>query len=547
MAPQVARGCWTCKGRKVRCDRSLPHCKTCAKSNRECQGYGVRLSWPREHDPKRSLLGPAPLPSRLRLADVDDSSSSDDDNQSAGSRPRPPRAYYFVQAGSGAIEVYRDMLDSRQDLQSWHAYAQLVRPMMGSPHTLNWSTLNMGEAGKSLMQYFYNIAYTSIPTFSAYSTSVRGLLVRMAFSSDSLPAQALRHGMLALASVHRRDHTAVITGHERAALRALAASVADVHGNPAEAARHIAAVMLLSTLYFHGCWSTGNEWIAYLRGARELIEKCQFDAMVCDSDDISELMDWVYHHDVFSRYTSHHWRRAEGNPHRRLDQVPEYQIFNHPLQSARQGRNLLGSFHEVFDFMLDEPAALGSPESLDAAGCDAEMARLVRLQERLRDLRYVAPPPRQRPAERFLELGAEEAEAARQDDADTPAVFELYRLSALVALARVGESRFGQQTDVDSLLEQAVEVMKGLETCQRQFPLLVLGSQVVTDEHRRVVMDLLTRSVASETGRKMMCLQSSVKFSWVQMDLHADQNMVFELGVLMRTLCGNCLSVPSLA
>lgn len=71
------RGCGTCKGvsrnlckftntyllwldRRISCDRTLPLCLHCVRSNRQCKGYELRLSWPRATDRKRAMIGPAP-------------------------------------------------------------------------------------------------------------------------------------------------------------------------------------------------------------------------------------------------------------------------------------------------------------------------------------------------------------------------------------------------------------------------------------------------------------------------------------------------------
>lgn len=70
----------------------------------------------------------------------------------------------------------------------------------------------------------------------------------MAFSSNSMSATAMRYGMLALASEHRGDRTKDVMGYKVAALRALATSVESISGDTAEAARHVAAVMLLSSM-----------------------------------------------------------------------------------------------------------------------------------------------------------------------------------------------------------------------------------------------------------------------------------------------------------
>lgn len=76
-------GCGTCKGntndtssrigpadreldRRIKCDLGLPTCLNCARSRRLCQGYRIRLSWPRKGDSKRAVV--APVKSRWRAA-----------------------------------------------------------------------------------------------------------------------------------------------------------------------------------------------------------------------------------------------------------------------------------------------------------------------------------------------------------------------------------------------------------------------------------------------------------------------------------------------
>lgn len=39
---------------KIACDKTLPHCRNCLKKGRQCLGYGLKLSWPRKGDQRRS-------------------------------------------------------------------------------------------------------------------------------------------------------------------------------------------------------------------------------------------------------------------------------------------------------------------------------------------------------------------------------------------------------------------------------------------------------------------------------------------------------------
>ncbi|KAH8729870.1 fungal-specific transcription factor domain-containing protein [Ilyonectria robusta] len=54
-------GCWTCRGRKVKCDEERPGCRQCRQKNLQCQGYGVRLHWMQpEMGPVGSNADPLP-------------------------------------------------------------------------------------------------------------------------------------------------------------------------------------------------------------------------------------------------------------------------------------------------------------------------------------------------------------------------------------------------------------------------------------------------------------------------------------------------------
>lgn len=48
-------------GRKIQCDEGVPNCRRCVQARRECEGYGLRLSWPRENDKKRAIVAVLPV------------------------------------------------------------------------------------------------------------------------------------------------------------------------------------------------------------------------------------------------------------------------------------------------------------------------------------------------------------------------------------------------------------------------------------------------------------------------------------------------------
>ncbi|KAH7236603.1 hypothetical protein BKA59DRAFT_312156 [Fusarium tricinctum] len=56
--PKTGRSCGTCRDRRIRCDRGAPTCANCGRARLECQGYGLRLSWPRDGSERRALSAP---------------------------------------------------------------------------------------------------------------------------------------------------------------------------------------------------------------------------------------------------------------------------------------------------------------------------------------------------------------------------------------------------------------------------------------------------------------------------------------------------------
>ena len=58
--------------RRIACDRAVPTCGCCLKAGRVCTGYGLRLSWPKENDKRRSIVVRTPysLPQKIDLLDM---------------------------------------------------------------------------------------------------------------------------------------------------------------------------------------------------------------------------------------------------------------------------------------------------------------------------------------------------------------------------------------------------------------------------------------------------------------------------------------------
>ena len=88
-------------------------------------------------------------------------------------------------------------------------------------------------------------AYLSLVTFTAKSSLLRDVLIRMALEHGTISGSALFYALHAFASLHRNGLQQQAVQLKIAALQCLSASTKEALGSPAEAAQQVAASMLL--------------------------------------------------------------------------------------------------------------------------------------------------------------------------------------------------------------------------------------------------------------------------------------------------------------
>lgn len=55
--------------------------------------------------------------------------------------------------------------------------------------------------------------------------------------------------------------------------------------------------------------ASAGQWLWYVDGAKDVIQAAALQSHAA-AHDIAELLDWVYYHDVLSRFSRQHWQRA---------------------------------------------------------------------------------------------------------------------------------------------------------------------------------------------------------------------------------------------
>lgn len=172
-------------------------------------------------------------------------------------------------------------------------------------------------------------ASSSLATFGHDPINVGNMLVRMAVVNHTPSSAAVLLALLALASLHRSGLQTQAAELKIAALKALSAASNRVIGTM-ETLQHVAAGMLLcsfevcmimshpltnsihvanliwSLTQIHQSSCTSGQWRSYIIGVKNVI-KASPERTLARGSDFSVLLDWIYYHDVLSRFSLVHW------------------------------------------------------------------------------------------------------------------------------------------------------------------------------------------------------------------------------------------------
>ncbi|KAI0457982.1 fungal-specific transcription factor domain-containing protein [Xylaria acuta] len=275
----TGKGCGTCRERKVFCDRTIPICERCSRSKLPCQGYELRLSWPKRVDGRRWVIGNSP-PRGKRMA--------------SGSR------FHLVNASFRDIQLYHYLLVARSNEQ-----AQRVPRIPPSPNA--FQRFNPDGTELNLLQYFQHHASRFLATFGYDPRYVSGMLMRMALADDGPSATAVLRSLLAFSSLHCYGHQAQVVELKISAVKALKSASRSLVGAK-EGVRHIGATMVLCSI--ETC--TSDEWAAYIRSVKYIIIAESLSSAERDSD-FQVLADWASYHESLGYFSAAHWSRDDTN------------------------------------------------------------------------------------------------------------------------------------------------------------------------------------------------------------------------------------------
>ncbi|KAL3442403.1 fungal-specific transcription factor domain-containing protein [Aspergillus insuetus] len=278
----MARSCGTCRDRRILCDRAAPTCTQCARSNRVCKGYGIRLSWPKSNDARRAVVG----------------------RVSQGRKAARQLHSTVVNVSNFDIKLHY-LLSHR--FPSDYSSLSLNVPV---PFTILTYTDTDGQL-LEYCKYPPSVESTASKSLAILSHSPKDLgriLLRMALINNSPSSTAVLRGLLALSSIHRYGLQGQGFELKISAIKALGEASRSTIG-AAEALQHVAAGMLLCSFEIYKASCTSSQWWCYVTGVKQVLNASCW-LRFREDDTFSALLDWVFYHETLGRFSLLHWRPA---------------------------------------------------------------------------------------------------------------------------------------------------------------------------------------------------------------------------------------------
>ncbi|KFY00747.1 hypothetical protein O988_03109 [Pseudogymnoascus sp. VKM F-3808] len=483
--------CWTCKDRKISCDRRFPACIKCSRSKRRCGGYGLRLSWPVLPDRKRAIVGVAPCGNNIRNV-------------------ISPRDLRCINAFSKDIHLYYNATLFKEGFCGKGILEKLVPPC--PPETMPWTPCKVAALDNDLLEYFEMVVSNTLAMLDTDRNRIRRLLLQMALSDNTPSSRAVLLSILALSSLHRdgqQDHAAQL---KLSAIRALMASPEE-HLSPEAAIKHIAAGILLSSFEM---LRKDSSWVGHICGAKGVITALQGQRYAPGSD-ISVILGWIYYYDVMTRFSIRHWRinmlQEASSDNKWPPNLCEMQFVFARISFARQIPDIFTHSHKVVQLLYE----VCSNTLLYAWGPQYHNAEYRKYLDGL-ELRLTESISLPSP-----DIGA----ATREVNEEMSPVLELFRISALVYLERASRNFSGQSTKLDQWVEDSFSILTNLNTCQHPFPLFILGCEARTDSRRIAVLDLIAKTEEHLYVRDLQEVRELIQSMWVQEDLDVNGEVGF--------------------
>ncbi|OLN90044.1 Arginine metabolism regulation protein II [Colletotrichum chlorophyti] len=505
---KARKGCWTCAGlsksassaRKVHGDGRLPTCEKCSRSQRDCEGYELRLSWPRNDDKRRAITA----------------------------NNAPLAATSLIQSSQRSTNL-TFVNTTWQDMELYGYLAGQTRPhhLLRSFPNL-WRQPRQQVSHMDLVHYWltnkpvHNVAHLSLVTFGHSPSQIRDALLSMALAHDAVSGLALFYALLAFSSLHRYGLNGQASQLKIQSLRFLSASVTDEPLIMPKAVQHVAASMLLGAFEILHPSEGSGEWLWHTWGAMDVIQATQLQDQPYESN-TGYLLDWVQCHETLSRFAVHPWRPKSL--------IPGASIGNDPKApgsciSASSEKSALNPTYAILNLLSEICDTLVDPRD--------PRSRSEGYQNRLKDL------------DRSIG-NVHIISASAESTPDAMFAVELYHMATRIYRIRASQSPWEPTANLDFLIAAAFSGPVKSCICEHFFPLLIFACEAQKDEQRVAIINVIERTQRDARIRSIQEVKNTIQSLWVQPDLHKDDDVLVDYLGILSAVTSSSATIPSFA
>lgn len=284
---------------------------------------------------------------------------------------------------------------------------------------------------------------------------------------------------------------------------------------------------------------TSDQWVNYIVLVKQIIGT-SFNNTLLHDGDVTILLDWVYYHDVLTRFSLRHWHRK----------ATETEISSDPLRLCVEVREpkiaifLLLSSDKPWQTSTMAPSAIAILEMLsqicETVPADATANTSFEVEEDYKGFLSVLEwRIRNIPDTTEYHQGAKPASYAKTN----ALLLRLYKLALLVYLERTCGGLLNQGIRTQQHVDEAFSILPKLNCCDRQFPAFIIGCEARTDEQRIVVLDLIWRTKNRSSSRSFNYVGNVLQAIWAQDDLATAANISY--GERLSSIITRCLVTPT--
>ncbi|KAJ3525201.1 hypothetical protein NM208_g11740 [Fusarium decemcellulare] len=474
MKSRATQGCWTCKRRKIGCDKTIPACNNCSRTGRVCLGYGLRLVWADRPDGRRKETG-----------NVICVTASD---QSKEGKDYGNKFLNFT---------FEDILSAKSDLAADVLSAIPPRP------SLSLHTPLLGQDGM-LLSYYKNVISPMVSTTrsrNGFSTE----LLPQALSSRSASASALFNAMLSISAFHRFGSKAALVYKSNAvrflfkAIRERLTSSSLTRRSSRDAETQLAACMMLCMYSVFD--EQDGSWHVHMDGAKKMLQSVHFDGVQYLSSNF--LPNWFLYYEVLGNFT----RPTEES----LLQPDSLWLWQMSESDKSLIIGYLGCSVEVFETLHQINQLRTQLTSKEHPLPSAERSeQRLKLEKGLHNL--------------VQRLSPEEGQSTTLlERTHTLAKANLYRLAALLYLQRVCPLD-GDEMTRSVYLEQAFDALNVLSVVSSPWPLFIVASEARSDEQRIAILQMLDDMEKARNIGNIYITRTIIEAFWKQQDMRVEDN-----------------------